>query len=210
MQPLQSPDELKFEIIKNMNIEGLSRIARVNREWYIFSKNYRLSIIRYFLQKYRVEYQNPGCLIYRYPTITPAPIEGDQEPDFEVIFTLFLRVYYRGFIDCSGLGVTSVPILPNMIYFIGDYNDIHFFPSQPRMTHFSGSHTNLMIFDTQPEMTYFHGDDNQLIYFPSQPKMEIFLGSNNPFVFFDIQPEMTTITIDPVDDMPHQPKLRFF
>ena len=144
------------------------------------------------LNKYQVDYTDSSSFIYKYNNkIINNYKENTGNWNYKKILELYMLSFNESKIACEDMGITSVPILPNMTHFYGEQNELTSFPIQPNMRHFYGRNNRLKSFSIQPKMTYFDGENNQITSFPIQPMMDTFIGNNNKLTSFPIQPKMT-------------------
>jgi hypothetical protein len=143
------------------------------------------------LEKYQVDYTDPNNFIYKnHEKNIDEYKNADGTWNYTSIYELYYKVFNEKIIVCESLGITSMPVYPNMEEFGGENNELTSFPIQPNMKLFVGDKNRLTSFPVQPKMVQFHGDNNQLTSFPVQPKMVQFHGDNNQLTSFPMQPKM--------------------
>jgi len=206
-------DDIYYYLIQYLDLNTFKRYCLLNREIYNICNDNIISIAKYFLKKYSVEYNDPLNFIYLYNNKLMKEYKcSDDEWMYDELLKLYMKAYNLYIINCINMGVTSFPIYPNMIIFYGNNNNLKVFPSQPNMTHFYGNNNNLIKFDVQPKMTHFIGDNNNLMTFLSQPNMIKFSGKNNKLEIFLIQPKMTNFYggNNNIKEFPVQPEMEVY
>ena len=214
------PNEIWIQIIMKNTPYELKSFCSQNRSFYNMCKANSSYIYKSYLEKYKVEYQDPGNFIYVINNTTPEQYKINNRWDYKGLYKLYMKYFnnetidYSTPLDISDLSVsgnmTSFPIYPNMKNFIGRNNKLTKFPVQPRMEVFSGDYNKLKSFPIQPEMKEFYGNANLLETFPIQPKMIKFYGSANKLKKFPVQPLMEIFIGDynQLQCFPVQPKMR--
>jgi hypothetical protein len=202
------------DISKNMYInffneydDSLDLIKRFCINNIEFCKN--INIYKILIEYCQIDYMDPNNFIYKYNQIKNYK---EIQHNYNALFILYMKDYYKDIIICENLAITSFPYYPNMTEFHGYNNQLTSFPIQPNMTEFRGYNNQLTSFPIQPNMEEFRGEHNQLTSFPIQPKMKNFDGNNNQLTSFPIQPEMTYFNgVDnQLTSFPIQPKMEEF
>ena len=151
-----------FEIIKNASPDDLQSICSSNKQFYELCKNNKKGLSKIFLDKYQVDYKDPSNFIFRFNKVNQNDYKNENGWKFESLFKLYMKTFKIISIQCEEMEITSCPILPNMVEFLGHNNLLTSFPIQPKMTHFRGNNNQLTSFLIQPEMTYFNGNNSQI------------------------------------------------
>ena len=180
------PVEVILNIITKTSPDNLYKICSQNKHYSEICKNNFNFIAKYYLDKYEVNYTDPGNFIYKYHK-TGINNFKDWETckwNYPGLFRLYMKMFNESIIDCmnKNMNITSFPIYPNMIEFYGENNKLTSFPTQPKMVKFYGRDNKLTSFPIQPKMELFSGNNNQLTSFPIQPKLERFYAENNPVI----------------------------
>jgi hypothetical protein len=191
------PYEINVEVLKKIkNIDDLRNFCLINKRNHKLCKDNFTLISKNLLKYYQVDYTDPTNLIYVYNEkhIDDYKSNDDYSKndkyDYKSIFKLYMKLYNLDNIKIKDSEITSVPILPNMIYFDGENNNLVSFPIQPKMKIFNGSSNKLTSFPIQPKMKEFWGKNNQLVSFPIQPEMELFYGDEYISSILPIQPKL--------------------
>ena len=107
------PNELLLHIVE-IDPLNLQSLCSTNKKLNSFCKTYGDYIRRGYLEKYQVNYQDPGNFIYF--GITDVEKEHIiNSLNYKKIFRLYLRYFAQENIICYESGITSFPIYPNMI-----------------------------------------------------------------------------------------------
>ena len=206
------PVEIILNIIKKTSPYNLYKICSQNKHYSEICKNNFNVIAKYYLDKYEVNYTDPGNFIYKYNNTNINNFKNETGWNYSGLFRLYMKMFNEYRIRCNNMNITSFPIYPNMIEFYGDNNKLKTFPIQPKMEIFSGDNNQLTTFPIQPEMIFFNAVNNHLSSFPIQPKMEVFNGDKNYLRSFPIQPKMEIFSGDDnqLTSFPIQPKMTTF
>lgn len=207
-----------LNIVKQIkNPEDLDSFCKVHPNNRMFCKYYRLEIIKYLLDINKVDYTNPGNLIYVYH-------DNEYNDSFESVFdektgTFDLvgvyKLYYNLNKDAKVIKmpsefITSVPVLHNLVECDFSHNMLLEFPVQPALEKCNLSHNLLTSFPSQPMLKECYLLNNELASFTVQPEMKICDLSNNKLLTFPIQPNMVVCQLDNnlLINFPIQPNLR--
>lgn len=159
--------EMKFkiipELIKNLELHELKDVISKNKAIAKYMSDNKNYITKLLLKKYKVEYSDPGNLVY---------LKIPYPSSFSDILKEYLYWYNQEIVNVNDSQLTSIPILPKMKQFIGNSNFLTTFPEQPSMTHFYGNNNLLTDFPVQYNMTHFYAKGNLFSSLPKYPKLE--------------------------------------
>lgn len=155
------PIDWKKMYILNKN---LNKICVENEEY----------IAKKMLNKYNVDYQDPGNLIYVH---TPY----DQERSFNSILDLYTEFYIRQAIVYNNKGITSIPSLPHLEILVCCDNKIVSIGECNNLDHLSCSNNRLTHLPFFPNLCMLICDGNNLTSLPEYPKLSVLICSYNNF-----------------------------
>jgi hypothetical protein len=179
--------------------EDLDSFCKTSSQNFQLCRTYKNHFIKKMLKNLKVDYKDPGNLIYIYNNKSIEDFSGRSDNssqwDLPGIYKLYMILYKLSSIKTSNYKITSIPMLPNMISCYLKNCKIQIFPSQKNMEACSIYRTKLKEFHIQPNMKNCYLKLNFLTGFPVQPRMETCIIFSNYLSSFPTQPNMTYLQI---------------
>lgn len=102
--------DIKFTIVKHINdIDDFKSLLSTNKKWNTFWNEHKEYICKLLLQAMNVDYKDPSNYIY---------IMYEEDHKLDRSYYDLLRIYSKSNnkidINCSSLGITSIPKLPKL------------------------------------------------------------------------------------------------
>lgn len=227
------PFDIFYEIIKFLDLHQLDELCKVNKYYadFCFSHWNKRNIAKFFLKKYKVDYNNPTNFIYLANKRKKGDFITKNEIDYIGLLELYKKFYMYEeirwgsgkFLSLTSRGntkiiplknghyVSSFPIYPNLVYLsLVACRLTGTFPRQPQLQTLHLEFNLLESIETQPNLINLHVQTNRLKNFPLQPKLTDLIISRNQLSSFDIeQPELVNLSIssNPLTSFHFQPKL---
>lgn len=119
----------KLESILKTDIDSLYDFISSDSELSsIFYQNF-FEISKFFLDKYLVKYDSDTDFIYKY-----NQLDFNMYHDkYDVLFKYFIYNNQLDVIDCSDMGITSMPFLTNVKTLICKKNNLNIIPVLPKL-----------------------------------------------------------------------------
>jgi len=150
--------DIKFEILKKIHsVEDLQKFCKLNKKNLDFCKNNSNIISKYILDKLQVDYTDPTNFIYVANKTNIDSYRENKNWKYKSLFKLYMKYYYKEYINCDYLRITSFPIYPHMKGFYGNSTKLTSFPVQPEMIEFYGDNI-IKDLSVQPKMKYYNTD----------------------------------------------------
>jgi hypothetical protein len=168
------------EISKHIDSpEDLDSFCRISLQNSKFCKTYKNYFIKKMFKTLKVDYKEPGNLIYIYNKKSINDFYNGTW-DLVGIYKLYMNLYKEEeIIVYNNKNLTHVPILPHIITLkLLDCNVIYC-PTQPSMVDCNMEENNLKSFPIQPSMVTCNLSKNKLVSFSSQPRLtDLYLDDN--------------------------------
>ena len=177
--------QFELENFNNVKIEIIKNTLTVNK----VCKTNKTTLIKAFLKKYQVDYQDPNNFIY-FNENTDEFIPATT--DLEKVFDLYLAHYYNPILKVIRKNITQIPIFPNLkeLYCQGNKlttlpempnlqklycygNKITFIPPMPFLKELSCEYNNLTWIPPMPHLQKLYCEGNKITFIPRMPNLEI-------------------------------------
>lgn len=188
------PNELLREIVDRLDPISFNELLLANKVCYDKLVSIRNNVYRFYLKKYKVDYEDRGNFIYIKNNVKKEGYNRNGVWNWRGLMVLYMKHFRKKKIECPNMNIKSFPIYPNMTEFVGYGNRLSDFPVQPKMISFRGKRNLLTNFPVQPKMITFSGEINRLTSFPTQPQMTDFIGDK--IENFGRQPKLESIIMD--------------
>lgn len=172
---------------------------------------YDEEIYKPIIEKYNIEFEKKSNLLEMIRGKYSNFVKNDGSHNYYNVFLTYMSFYVVENISFPNLGITSVPILPNLEKCDFQGGELKTFPVQPKLKYCNLSNNKLENFPVQPEMIYCNLSKNNLKTFPSHPLLQYCNLSNNNIENLESNPNLFTLNIDNniIKNIPEQPNLLF-
>jgi Leucine-rich repeat (LRR) protein len=211
-------DDIFLEVVERSSLAEIQKMCLTNKHYNALCKKYRNYIAKIQLEKNKVDYKDPGNLIYKLspsgPFNHPVPAHSkspgvgyDPNRSLYDIFKLYQKFHNAKSINCSGKDVTSIPPLPELSYldcstpryrqgaeaqrlgFIR-YGLLTSLPEFPKLWNLNCSNNLLTSLPEYPLLQFLDCSFNKLTSLPMYPKLINLNFSNNQISSLLVYPEL--------------------
>lgn len=174
-------------------------------------KKYDEEIYKPIIEKYQINFLQPANLLEMIVGKYSNFVKKEGSPNYYNVFLTYMTFYVVENISFPNVGISSVPILPNLEKCDFRGGELKTFPIQPKLKFCSFANNKLENFPIQPQMIYCNLSKNNLKEFPSQPNLQYCNLSGNNIEKLESNPNLFTLKIDNnnIKNIPEQPNLLF-
>jgi len=210
IEPSFLPVEMFLEIIKNSDIENIKSLCETNKLFNTYCKENDKYIIKFFLKKYKVDYEDPNNLIYEKLSLKKAKTII-KESNLKEIFKLYLKYYNKNRIICkTKRSITSVPILPNVEIFECNNNNLEKLNEMDKLEYLECNNNKLKELPYLPNVSKIICKENKLNEIPSLPNLDFLECSSNNIKKLNDFPKLDYLKCsdNKISEIPNYPKLK--
>ena len=169
-----------FNIVFQSELDQVQSLCLLNKRFNHSCKYYKQHIAKHFLHKYKVNYKDPNNFIY-----AMNDIEYTTTRSYYDVLYLYMKFYKHKEIDASSKNITSIPILPNLVYLNCDNNQLKTLPELPRLVKLYCDNNQLSSIPSSPLLEFLSCNGNRNISIQQQDRL-VKLYCDNTGITFDI------------------------
>ena len=197
------------ELLKNLDdldVDALNDLCKKNKKIRDECKIHKTELVKAFLKKYQVDYQDPTNFIYfdsKTNTFIPKP------DDLQKVFDLYLVHYTKTNIEIEGKNITSIPVFPNLKELRCQNNKLTQIPTMPflqilncrnnqltqievmsKLVELNCAYNKLTTLPIFIELGFLSCGDNQLTTVPTMPNLKDLYCQNNKLTQIGEMPKL--------------------